>query len=241
MIAVILAAGIGSRLVNVFSEKPKGFLPIGNTSLIHRSLDRLNANGVKKVLIVTGHLAKFYENITNGNIKYCHNPLYDTTGSFYSLLIASKYIIEDFILLEADILYENRALSLIIESEHENTILGSGITNSGDEVWIDIDHKQQLLRLSKDKNTIAEPYAELVGISKISLQTLQQLNQWAQSNKEKSLTCHYEEAFIEIIGKKQYFIHKINNLLWAEIDNEAHYKRAFNIVYPQIIKSENEK
>ena len=236
MTAVILAAGLGSRLVNLFPDKPKGFLQIGNTSLIHRSIDIIHSQGIKKILIVTGHLSKYYEELNYKNITFCHNPIYKSTGSFYSLLMAAKYINGDIILLESDLLYEEKALSLLLNCQNENIILGSGFTNSGDEVWIEIDNKKQLLRLSKNKKTITEPYAELVGISKISLQTIQELVQWSEHNKNKALTYHYEEAFVEIIGKKQYYIKKINDLLWAEIDNEFHYKRATEVIYPNILK-----
>jgi len=70
--AVILAAGLGSRLSGSYNEKPKGFLPLGGTPLIERSLKLLIEAGITSIIIGTGHLHEFYDELaasfkTGGN------------------------------------------------------------------------------------------------------------------------------------------------------------------------------
>ena len=82
-------------------------------------------------------------------------------------------------------------------------------------------------------------YGELVGISKISLDIYQILSEWSKKNMKQAEKIHYEEALAEISDKRNIYVEKINDLVWTEIDTEAHYKRSFDYVYPKLLKKEN--
>ena len=56
MKAVILAAGIASRLRPLTDHTPKCLLEIGGRCLLARTLDGLLANGIREVVVVTGYL-----------------------------------------------------------------------------------------------------------------------------------------------------------------------------------------
>ena len=66
--AVILAAGIGSRLRTIISNKPKGFINIGDISLIERSIKLLKEAGIKKIYVVTGYLSHYYTSLSKNYI-----------------------------------------------------------------------------------------------------------------------------------------------------------------------------
>ena len=90
--AIILAAGTGSRLHALGREQPKGFLRLGEQPIIVESLMRLQAVGVERVLLVTGHQAGCYQQLAadlGGLVRTLHNPLFDQSGSLYSLLLAA--------------------------------------------------------------------------------------------------------------------------------------------------------
>ena len=53
MIAIILAAGMASRLRPLTNNTPKCLLKIGERSLLQRSIDALIINGIKEFVIVT--------------------------------------------------------------------------------------------------------------------------------------------------------------------------------------------
>lgn len=70
--AIVLAAGMGTRLpLDVYisenspAEKPKGFLQIGDETLIERSLRLLSERGVKRIIIVAGHLSHYYKKLSS--------------------------------------------------------------------------------------------------------------------------------------------------------------------------------
>jgi mannose-1-phosphate guanylyltransferase len=55
--AVVLAAGLGTRLRPLTDSVPKCLVTVGGTSLLDRWLDELAATGVEEVLVNTHHLA----------------------------------------------------------------------------------------------------------------------------------------------------------------------------------------
>ena len=50
--AVILAAGVGSRLRGILDDKPKGFLQLGTKPIIEESISKLIRSGISKLLPV---------------------------------------------------------------------------------------------------------------------------------------------------------------------------------------------
>ena len=139
--AVILAAGMGIRLRNVIGFCPKGMLKADGKSIIVRSLESLKKEGIKRVVIVTGFQeSKYIEYLQPNNklpkIEFIHSPRFAETGSMHSLFVAKNYLNENFLLLESDLIYESRALSLVINYNGPDVVLASGKTGSNDEVYI---------------------------------------------------------------------------------------------------------
>ena len=100
--AVILAAGRGTRLQPYTFDIPKGFMPVGDERLIERSVRLLKENGIKNVIIGTGHLHEHYEKFAQENgLTTFLSPDFATTGSFHTLIYGSENIKGDFLLLEA--------------------------------------------------------------------------------------------------------------------------------------------
>ena len=115
-VAIILAAGFGSRMGKSTIEIPKGFLEVGNKSLISRSVESLLRNGINKIYIGTGHLSDCYDQLAseyNNLITCVKNDRYASSSSMDTLFNLRHVVNEDFLLLESDLLYEDRALSVL--------------------------------------------------------------------------------------------------------------------------------
>ena len=69
MKAVILAAGIASRLRPLTNDRPKCLLEIGGKCLLQRSMDGLIRNGIKEFVVVTGYLHEQIEAFLNNRYK----------------------------------------------------------------------------------------------------------------------------------------------------------------------------
>ena len=55
--AMILAAGLGTRMKPLTLEKPKSLIKVGNKNLLERSINLLENHGVEQITINVHHLA----------------------------------------------------------------------------------------------------------------------------------------------------------------------------------------
>lgn len=233
---VILAAGLGSRLADRTKEKPKGFIEVEGKSLIERSISNLLAAGIQKIIIGTGYLHEHFDSLREKYpIETLRNEDFSITGSMYTLYVLRHLIDGPFLLLESDLLYEDHAIDYLVKDPLENVILASGPTNSGDEVFIEASHQNELQHMSKDRGILKHISGELVGITKLSVTALNAMSSFAEGEYKKgNLVMHYEDALVGIAKHHQVYVKVIDDLVWCEIDDENHLSRALNIIYPKI-------
>lgn len=257
-IAVILAAGMGSRLQDVTNDMiPKGLIEINGKSLVERSVEKLRSLGIEKVFIVTGHLHEFYDEFAKDK-KYIvtrRNRKYKATGSMTSLSILEDELKEDFLLLESDLIYEVYGLIKSLNYKEDDCILLSGKTNSGDECYVEV-RDDNLYKISKNKADIQDVYGELVGISKISKELYKEmLKQYRKFNSEiydckseeyffenrKTQKYDYENAIFDSAKNRKVGYLKIEDLVWGEVDDKTHLERIQKVILPKLEKNSEEK
>jgi 2-aminoethylphosphonate-pyruvate transaminase len=239
--AVILAAGMGTRLRGEVEDCPKGFLRLGQQPIIDESIDRLEAAGMQKIVIVTGYCADHYEQLAarrGGLVSTVHNPRFADSGSMYSLYCARDVIDDDFLLLESDLIYEPRALTGLLNESATDAILLSGPTGAGDEVWVET-RDGNLVAMSKDRETLTGVVAgELVGISKISAVLFALMQEIAGRTFETSLHYDYEtDCLVAAAARRPICCPVVADLVWSEIDDPDHLQRARELIYPRIVSS----
>ena len=238
--AVILAAGMGTRLSDAMAGKPKGFIIFDRYPIIEESVRKLLKQGVEKIWIVTGYQPHNFENLIDKyprSVQTIWNPEFENSGTMYSLYCARDYVKGAFLLLESDIIYEQKALSELINSPSEECILLSGFTQSGDEVFVET-KDNCLVCMSKDQSQLGDkPSGELVGIVKLSPKLFFCMQQHAKDHFAHSLFYDYETEALVAAGKEiDIDCLVLEDLVWAEIDDEVHLQRAKDEIYP-IIKS----
>ena len=123
MIAVILAAGMASRLRPLTNDRPKCLLTVGTRCLLGRTVDSIKAAGITELVVVTGYRGEMIRSFLTDNYKdmqisFVDNVDYQTTNNIYSLWLAKDYVAgKDFILLDSDILFDGRIINRLLESE----------------------------------------------------------------------------------------------------------------------------
>jgi 2-aminoethylphosphonate-pyruvate transaminase len=239
--AVILAAGMGTRLRDEVENIPKGFLRLGQQPIIEESIERLVAAGIRDIVIVTGHCADHYDRLAAGQdglVRTVHNPRFADSGSMYSLYCARDVIDdESFLLLESDLIYEPRALTELLVEPAADAILLSGPTGAGDEVWVET-RDDNLVAMTKDREELTGYVAgELVGISKISAELFTLMQEIADRAFEMSLRYDYETDCLVAAGARRSIrCPLVPDLVWAEIDDPGHLHRAREQIYPRIVQ-----
>jgi choline kinase len=132
--AVILAAGMSSRLRPLTDNIPKCMLEIDGVSLIERSIKLLISRGITDFTIVTGykenklrdHLLSLIENEDNEKltISFVYNHNYEQTNNMLSLYLGlvhnfDRY--EDTIYLHSDIIYDEEILDDMLEEQKKDS------------------------------------------------------------------------------------------------------------------------
>ena len=113
MKAIILAAGMGTRLDKYTKDLPKCMLNFNGKTLIERQVETLRACGINEIVIVTGYMK---DKIKIKNVNYCHNANYASTNMVASLMCAEKELNDDILVCYGDILYEKRIAKQVIEA-----------------------------------------------------------------------------------------------------------------------------
>lgn len=231
--AVILAAGMGSRLVDAYSDGPKGLLPIDGETLIARSTRLLRQSGIDHITLVVGFMKEAYEAFAAGcdNVALVENREFATTGTLYSLQRGLAEVRSDFLLLEADLFYEERALVAVLGDPRSDVVLSSGFTGAGDEVWVEAP-SGQLRGLSKDRGTLRDVTGEFVGICKLSAQTRDAIVVGVQ---DPSARASYEtDALVALAARQPIYVANVPDLLWGEVDDAAHLRRVRDHLAPAV-------
>ena len=152
----------------------------------------------------------------------------------YSLYCAREQIERDFLLLESDLVYEPRALEVLLSCAHSDAVLISGRTNAGDEVYVQAPGGR-LEDMSKDAGKLASIEGELVGISRISLALYLEMCELGRSAFQRSLQVAYEtDTLVDAASRRTIHCPLVADLLWGEIDDASHLARVREKVYPAL-------
>ena len=102
MRAILLAAGMGTRLRPITLNTPKSLISINNKPLIERQIEFLQEKGVEEIIIVTGYLKEKFDYLINKyNVKLIYNDKYDKYNNIYSMFLAKEYL-DDSYVIDAD-------------------------------------------------------------------------------------------------------------------------------------------
>ena len=103
MNAIILAAGLGSRLKPLTKEVPKPLVKVNGLSLIERQIYLLKEAGICEIIIVIGYMSDKFKLLEKKyNVKLIYNNKYKEYNNIYSLYLAQDYLNNTYI-LEGDV------------------------------------------------------------------------------------------------------------------------------------------
>jgi thiamine kinase-like enzyme/choline kinase/predicted transcriptional regulator len=230
--AVILAAGSRKDF-----NKPAGLMPIEETTLLKRNVEILQENGINHIVVVTGYQKEAFQDFPElSHLHFVENPKYKWTGSMASLALASDLISEDFLLIEDDILIEERAFKEMLLHPHRDCILITDESGSGDEAFVEL-RNGYLYKISKDIHQFNHVDGEMIGFSKLSYEVFSKMvHEYSQHNKNPYM--NYEYMLLDVSRHYNIGFLKMHNLIWGEIDSRQHYDNIINKIYPILKRKE---
>jgi len=118
--ALIIAAGLGSRLKKHTENLPKCMLDFGGKTLLQRQLDSYKKCGVKDISLIRGYKK---EKINYKGIKYFENNDYRNNNVLNSIFYAEKIINGNIIISYSDILFDSSVVERALDSDNDISVV----------------------------------------------------------------------------------------------------------------------
>lgn len=232
MQAIILAAGMGKRLGELTLNDTKCMVQVDGVRLIERTLRILDRKKLNRIILVVGyqyeHLVEFVDSLNiNTPIEYIVNDVYYKTNNIFSLALAKDKMVEDdTLLLESDLIFEERLIDLLIEDDRDSLALVDKFESWMDGTCIVVDKDDNITDFIQGKLLKyheKEHYYKTVNIYKFG------------AGFSRNVYVPFLEAYAKVMGNNEYYeaviklillldkntmkAKRLNGELWYEIDD----------------------
>jgi choline kinase len=221
MHAIIVAAGLSSRLRPLTNDTPKGLLPVGDRSLITRSIETLREQGISHITMVVGAMREKIQEHVGSDIRYVHNPFYAQTNNMASLWFALNTIPDkEFLYLHGDLIYAPEIIkNMLVEKEIKNASLVVDFTSIDEEAMKVRVNNHKFIESDKSI-PLDEAAGEWIGIARFSSPAARLLHQTIDGLLANNEFQAYDTAaFNRMAGEGfEFDLLSTNESPWFEID-----------------------
>ena len=240
----MLAAGRGIRLHG--AHPPKILLEFGGKSLLARHIETLQLYGITQLSLGVGyHRAKIDRELAlldaEEFVKPIHNKDFNegtsvTLWKMRDQLCCGKPVL----LMDGDVLYDDRILGCLMDSGHENCLLLDRDFTPGEEPVKVAVRNDVIVDFGKKIGTGFDFCGESVGFFWLSASMATAIIVRIQSYlKQGHRDIPYEDAIRDVMGAPSgngFSFEDITGLPWIEIDFADDIEQARNVILPRIRK-----
>lgn len=232
MQAIILAAGMGKRLGELTKNNTKCMVEVDGVRLIERALRILDRKNLNRIILVVGYQHENLMSFVNSleiqtQIEFIINEVYDKTNNIFSLLLAKEQMTEDdTLLLESDLIFEERLIDMLLEDKRDSLALVDKFESWMDGTCIVVDQDDNITDFIPGKllqYREKEQYYKTVNIYKFG------------ADFSKNVYVPFLEAYAKFMGNNEYYeaviklillldkntmkAKRLQGELWYEIDD----------------------
>jgi len=232
MIAVILAAGMGERLMPLTKDIPKTLLEINNRTIIENMVIKCLNNGIEEYLVVVGHFKeKVVQECQRLALKYdvtftiIENNEYFKTNTGVSTLLAVKQLRNrDFIIINGDNVFDEKIIENLLESDSTAMIIDNHKKLNQESFKIMIE--DSIIRDMGKEISIESSSGEFIGISKVASGDVELFENILTRLTSEDPQQYYDIAYVELSRKSKVDYVYTNGLKWTEIDDINDFNHA---------------
>ncbi|MGZ0050371.1 phosphocholine cytidylyltransferase family protein [Brevibacillus gelatini] len=227
MKALLMAAGLGSRISGQIDGIPKCTVDIGNKALIENTIAELKRKGIDEIAIVVGYRAHVITSLLGReNIRFFHNPFYDRTNSIASLWFAREFLTgSDCLLFNADVYFEEKVLDVVLQETRSPVMFADPSRRAEGDYKFGYAHG--LLHKHGKELSLEETTGEYIGIARLHegfLPIFQERLQRLIHERQHDLW--WENVLYSFLGERDVHVAQIPpGLFWAEVDTWEDYRR----------------
>ncbi len=222
MKALILAAGLGSRLAPITDTCPKSMVPVNGTPILFKQIENLKENGITDITVVSGYLGDVLRDAVLAKypeVKVIHSADYASTNNMYSAYLGREAVEgEAFLMMNADVFYDASVVKSLLAFEAENAIV-TDIGNYLEESMKVVEKDGRLVEIAKTI-TKEDALGASIDVYKFSPEAGKAFFDVCRDFIEvkKELTMWSEVALNEVLGKVEFKACPLDGR-WLEIDN----------------------
>lgn len=249
MIGVILAAGMGTRLMPLTKEIPKALLRINETTLLERMIKNCTNAGISKFIVVVGYnkdkVIDFCPKIAEKydiDITTLINEDYKVTNTSVSTYIAGRFIEdnpEDFILINGDNVVDPKIIERLASSKNTGMVIDNFKDLNEESFKLIIEDMTlnedgsiangKIESIGKELD-IPSSSGEFIGISKVIAADIADFNNILEELISQNPQNYYDFAFKDLSRIKTIDYILTNGLKWTEIDDMNDWQNAKELV-----------
>ena len=241
MKCILLAAGRGTRISRYIKDIPKSTLPIdGKKPLIRYTAKMLIEMGIEPIVCAGYRCDDVYNALAGLDVKFYYNPFYSITNSIASLWFAKEELVDDIIVMNADVFLERDFITALINSD-SNAVMASDANPERKEkgdFFFSVNENFCISKYGKDL-PLADRDTEYVGIAKISSDFIGQFKEKLEFLiKEGRFNDWWENVLYEFadLGEEAIETIDVGDYFWREIDFIDEYQEILD--YVKMKKSE---
>jgi len=249
-IAIILAAGLGSRLESLTKFKPKCLVRVCGKPILGYQIDSYLEAGIDKVIIVIGHMAedisKFIEDNYKGNkkIQLIQNEIYKKSNNMYSLWLCKEHIeySNNAIISNADVVFDSSIIKKLNSKLGNFIVVDQGVFN---EEAMKITYINGWAKSISKQIKENEAYGSSLDVysftREANLKLIEEMENIIEVNKDKN---QWTEVALNNVLSKYDLIKPFSigsKERWYEIDNEKDLLNAEVIFSNVDVLLENKK
>lgn len=207
-----------------------------DTCLIDRTLGILRDNEYTNIVIVAGYRADLFSRYRADDVSIIINEDYEFTASMGSLALCKNIIKDDFLLVEGDTFFEQSVIQELSSVTRGNCISMTEESGSGDECFVET-KSGFVTKITKDRHRVCNFEGEMMGITRISLDTFNKLIQAWENSSNPYL--NYEYLLMDVTEPLDRPYIRFKNVIWGDVDCQEDFKKLQNSLYRALKRKEN--
>jgi choline kinase len=236
--AVLLVAGIGSRLRPLTDEIPKALVSVGRYTILERAVMTLKQRGVKSFVFATGYRQEAVEAKAKEwqiDAAFCHNEQYETTQNSISLLKCANVLKgKSFFKLDGDVLFDPAIIDRLLASEAGLAVAVDGKRPLDEEAMkVQLGEQGQISRFGKPI-AVRDAYGESIGIERLSSDVgAAVFDGIAELERQGIVNRYYEDVYASLIqrGTISAAAVEVGDLTWTEVDSPEDLVKARELFF----------
>jgi choline kinase len=247
MKAVILAAGVGSRLAPLTDDRPKAMVPVLGEPILFRHLASLRKAGIaeRDVVVVGGYkidvLRRELAVGGHGDVTVVLNDRYEPWNNFWSLYVAEPALAgDDFLQIDGDALLDDVILPRMIAAPGE-ALLAVDCRDHLDDETMKVQMRPDRVQVAAVSKTLAaaDSIGEYIGVTKLIAAAAHKVFRELEALRDLGLTHeYYEHAYHRLTGRDEvrFGIVDVHDCTVTEIDNVADLEHAEAMLREQLAR-----